>query len=105
MLKTKQVGKYTCTQMGPLESIRLRAHAKNIDALKITDEELLAERNSWAFMAACVTPFISWEEYIQTPMAELKLIIDALNDLNEGFEDGPQTKKKSKGKPPKSTTG
>lgn len=82
-LKTKQVGVYTVSQMGPLESVRLRLFQKQIEELKTEDPVIKEALNEWAFIAACTTPFISREEYLQTPALDLAKLTEAVSECND----------------------
>lgn len=84
----------------------MRNHLKNVDALKITDPDMLSLYQEWAFLACCTEPFIPWEKYIDTPVDEMRPMNEAVAELNAGLDEnsGPPSKKKLSGKQPKSTT-
>ena len=100
MLKTKQVGAYTITQMGPLEGARLRLHLRNLETMNLPAEVDEQTRYNWALIAACVTPFISWADYISTPMSETNPLAVAAEDLNADMVTG-DTPEQAKKKPRK----
>lgn len=96
-LKTIAVGNYTVSQMGPLESARLRLFQRKIEPL-ITDDEAMNETlNEWALVAACTTPLIERDAYLQMPLSETQLIVKAVEDLNgDLIGDGESDTKKKK---------
>lgn len=107
-LNTKQVGSYTVTQMGALESARLRLFQRQNAELEQKQGNLDPARveawNEWAVVAACVTPHITRDDYLAIPVMETRLLIDAVEELNAGLLEGDQPKKK-KTSQPKPTSG
>ncbi len=96
MLKTQKIGRYTVTQMGPLQAARLRFHIKNLASLDLPELDDTTRYN-FALLAACTEPAITWEEYTQTSMAELGPLTSAVEELNADMAQGattPQAKKK-----------
>lgn len=90
-LKTKVVGGYTVSQMGALESARLRLHQRNVSEQKLTDEAMLMALDEWMLVAACVTPFISQADYMAMPVTETRPLLEAVEELNA---DVAETSKK-----------
>lgn len=115
MLKTKQVGKYTVTEMGPLEQTRMRLYLRNAEKRmthpvtkeRIDDPELEETLQNWAGAACCVTPSIDFDEWMQTSLSVIVPILEAVEEVNAdmlGRKDNPAlTKKKPRSRPQKST--
>ena len=103
MLKTKQVGKYTVSQRGPLQNCRVRVFHARVEKLfhvPQKDEELSDEQVAyndfllnWVAVAACTEPLITLEQFGSDPdLDEVVLAVDEVNEIQTG--DGPQSKKK-----------
>lgn len=86
------------TQMGALESARMRLHQRNIAGE--TDEALAMALEEWALIASCVTPFISREDYLQMPVTETRPLLLAVEELNSDMVDNgtPEQAKKKRQK-------
>lgn len=96
MLKTKQVGKYTISQIGPLQASNLRIFQARAE--KEPDEGRKAALSEWAVLAACTSPYISETEYLDTPVQELQPLMEAMEEVNTAFIPGgePQPSKKKR---------
>jgi hypothetical protein len=110
-LKTKQVGKYTVSQVGTLESARMRVFTDEKERYlavlkkdgKEIPDELLLTLEEWVSFAACIMPKITIEEYLQTPIVELTSLGDALQEVNDnGLPVTVPSKKKKSSKAEKS---
>jgi hypothetical protein len=96
MLKTEQVGRYTVSQIGPLQGTRLRLFQRQLSEMK-DDAETIEALGDWAVLAACVSPFISREEYLQTPVQELQPLMEAMERVNTTtITDGALVSKKKR---------
>jgi hypothetical protein len=97
MLKTQQIGKYTVTQMGPLQAARLRLHVRNLEAANLPVEVDDVTKYNYALLAACADPLITWAEYVEMTMMELAPLTAAVEELNAEMAQAatsPQAKKK-----------
>jgi hypothetical protein len=97
MLNTVKIGRFTVSQMGPLQAARLRLHLKNLDAANLPEEVDDVTRYNYALLAACTEPFISWQEYTETFMGELAPLTAAVEELNADMAQagaGAEAKKK-----------
>lgn len=92
-LKIIAVGKYTVSQIGPLESARLRLFQRQIEPLVSDDEAMTEALNEWALVAACTMPMIPRDEYFGMPLSETMPLVEAVEELN-GDLVGPQDSKK-----------
>lgn len=110
MLKTKQVGEYTVSEVGGLERARYNLFQQQIEdmepkILKIADEfERAAFRKmleEWSWVASCVKPYISSEDWPTMPSAITTPLIMAATEVNDdaALAGG---KKKGKAASPKS---
>ena len=99
MLKTKQVGVYTVSQIGALQGANLRIFQKRISELiSNNDDPAYAEAlNEWAVVAACTSPYIPLEAWLETPLMELRPVSEAVEELNSDISAEETPKKK----PPK----
>ena len=97
-LKTKQIGKYTASQIGALQGANLRIHQRKISEMGAADG-MLEALQEWALVSACVTPFISLEEWLDTPLIELRPLVEAVEELNSEMVQPAETTPKKK--PPK----
>lgn len=105
-LKTKQVGIYTVSQMGVLESARLRNNQRNVaEDLKSDDPAMVDALSEWVLVAACTTPFIPRDEFFAMPMSELAPLIEAAEEMNSDLLPGAEVlpAKQAKKKQPKTT--
>jgi hypothetical protein len=116
-LKTKQVGKYTCSQFGTLESIRVRMFSEQVEPLKhkaaegqelsVDDQAFNRWLDEWVSVAAVVQPLITREEYaVLSPNEQIELMT-AIEEVNEEIANVPITKVSKKKRLPrtqKSTT-
>jgi hypothetical protein len=111
MQKTKQVGKYTVYQTALLEEMRMRAYLRNFVEQKsgdVVEDEVYKEAyDDWAYTAACIKPYIPFDEWATIPTLERVELVKAVNEVNtEIVEFGQQqqpSKKKKQSAPPKST--
>jgi hypothetical protein len=104
MLRTKQVGEYTVSQMSVLEGSRMRLYQRQvIEALKNapdTPPEVVEAWNEWAVIAACVKPEIKRDEYLSMPLMDAQALAEAVNELNSDLATPytEQSKKKVRAK-------
>lgn len=110
-LKTKQVGAYTVSQFGTLESVRARLFNEQIEPLKRTgelsedDKAYNAWLDEWTGVASCVTPFISREAYREMDLELYMQIITAFTELTGDMTEVAVTRsKKKKSNAPKKST-
>lgn len=94
MLQTKTIDRYTVSQMGPLESARLRLFQRQIEPLIKGDEVMAEALNEWALVAACTVPFIPRDEYLQMPLSETMPLVQAVEELNSDLSAPGEAKKK-----------
>ena len=102
MLKTKQVGAFTVSEMGTLQMCNFRVNQRRIapQIEQQRENEGLAEwLNEWAFISAVTSPFITQEAYAEMDMLTARQIAEAAEELNAALteiqaQDGPQSKKK-----------
>lgn len=94
-LKTVAIGKYTVSQIGPLESARLRLFQRQIEPLVSKDDEAMTEAlNEWALVAACTMPMIPRDEYFGMPLSETMPLVNAVEELNGDLIGSQDSKKK-----------
>ena len=55
------------------------------------NEEALQE---WALVSSCVTPFIPLEDWLETPLMELRPLVEAVEELNSDMVPTDGAKKK-----------
>ena len=106
MLKTKQVGSYTVSQIGALQGANLRVFQRRVIELtsQNSDEAYAETLQEWALIAACVSPYIPLEQWLDTPLLELRPLVDAVNELNDDVRDDDPTPKKKPSKAAKSNS-
>jgi len=115
-LKTKQAGKYICSQFGTLESIRARMFSEQAEPLRrkadegqelsFDDQAYNKWLDEWIAVAAVTQPLITREEYAaltQTEQIELMAAIEDANEEIAGLPIAPLSKKKRLQKTQKST--
>ncbi len=110
-LKTKQVGRYTVSQFGTLESVRARLFTEQIEPLKAKGEALTDDQKAmntwldeWAGIAACVTPFISRDEYRELDLDVYVGLIEAFSEVTGDMSGLPiKLSKKKKPSAPKNS--
>jgi hypothetical protein len=93
MLKTKQVGEFTATQMGALERAHMKINYRLIEERKIEDEAEREAAQEWALINACVTPKITLDQYLQTPVTDTIELIEAVEELNSDMAEKVSKKK------------
>ena len=104
-LKTKQVGQYTVSQIGALQGANLRVFQRRVVEMtaKNPDEGYAEALNEWARVAACSSPYISIDEWLETPLMELRPLVEAVEELNSDIQSADEPKKKPS-KPKKSSS-
>ena len=97
-LRTKQVGKWTVSEIGALQGVRMnlfRAQAE--ERAKKDDTVGMAEvLQEWAQLSACVDPLLTADEYLQMPAVEIMEIVNAMGEVNETLPGDPQPSKKKR---------
>lgn len=93
-LKTKTIGEYTVSEAGFLASIRLSMARAEIEAMKpdMDDPALRQAAITWPFVAACVTPYISWDDFLQMRDDVIMPIAAAVMELNAHWFENPDPK-------------
>ena len=102
MLKTIVIGEYTVTEAGPLEAARsvnfaaqyqqmLEAAKAKGDLATEDDLERLQALSRWMTVAACVTPRLSADDWLQISLTTIDELKRAAKELNPTwFEDDDQ---------------
>jgi hypothetical protein len=99
MLRTKQIGTWTVSEVGALQGVRMNLYrAKTDEYVKHAGDvvglsETLAE---WAQLAACVDPYLSIDEYLEMPAVEIMEIVNAMTEVNEALPGISEPSKKKR---------
>jgi hypothetical protein len=115
MLQTRKVGEYTISEAGPLEAARLMHLSAiyvdmratlNASGDPVTTETLLQALLIWPFVAACVVPAISADDWLQIPLTIVSELRTAAEILNPSWfmVSTPAAEKKTHAKRHKSTS-
>lgn len=96
MLRTKTVGSYVISEVGPLQSVRMRlfTHQANEYAEKHSIEGVREALDEWISLAACCEPKITIDEYLQMPAVQIVELVHGLSDVNESDNEIPPKKKR-----------
>jgi len=96
MLKNKQVGQYTIKQASLIEALHKERLAKDaatiLENMENPQEDSLTGLFFWPRVAACVTPGISYAEFLEFPDTEILPIVDAAMELNPHWFETPDSK-------------
>ncbi len=95
-LQTRKVGEYVVTEAGPLEAARVMRHAQTYQALvsaaqardaevTVQELEILEALAIWPTIAACTSPAISIDDWMQIPLTTIKELRDAAEILNPSW--------------------
>lgn len=103
MLRITQVGKWTISEVGALQGVRMNLFRKQADeyitaqkrngAMVDGMEETLAE---WVQIAACVSPLLTIDEYLTMPAVEIMPLVEGMAQVNEQSASESDGKKKRK---------
>jgi hypothetical protein len=96
MLQTRRVADYVVSEAGPLEAARLlrkneiykskvSAAQEKGDAANDADVEYLQALSIWAQVTACVTPDISVDDWMRTPLTTITGLRSAAEILNPSW--------------------
>ncbi len=107
MLQTKQVGRFTVSQAGMIQSVRRVNMVKKLqELLDKYDEETLQALTIYPHIAGCITPIISIDEFMQMSEQELDELTLAVMELNPHWFAVPEEQeKKTETIPLESTSG
>lgn len=99
MLETKQYKSYTVTQAGIRESVRRVNMVKAIGEMHANgelDDVTLTALSVYPHIAACVSPLISVDEFLQIPERELDALSQVAMELNPHWFDVAGIEKKTR---------
>ena len=115
-LQTRKVGEYVVTEAGPLEAARVMKTAQKYQELvsaaqakgaEVSEQELetLEALAIWPTIAACTSPQISIDDWMQIPLTTIKELRDAAEILNPSWFTAPTMaqEKKTRSRHRKST--
>lgn len=95
-LQTRKVAEYVVTEAGPLEAARVMRHAQTYQELvaaaqargaevSLQELEILEALAIWPTIAACTSPAISIDDWMQIPLTTIKELRDAAEILNPSW--------------------
>lgn len=95
-LQTRKVGDYVVTEAGPLEAARVMRCAQKYQELvaaaqargtdvSLQELEILEALAIWPTIAACTSPVISIDDWMQIPLTTIKDLREAAEILNPSW--------------------